>query len=51
MCLYRTPGHFELLGDFSVVAALQQQLGNLLLPRPEANRPFPHAFPPFLLLY
>ena len=42
----RTAGHFELLGNLRVVTALQQQLGNLLLPRPQANRPFLHAPPP-----
>jgi hypothetical protein len=30
--LYRTTGHVELLGDFRVITALQQQFGDLLLP-------------------
>jgi len=30
--LDRAPGHFELRGNFRIVTALQQQLGNLLLP-------------------
>jgi hypothetical protein len=37
MSLYGAPGHFELAGNFGVVAALQKQLDNLLLPRTETN--------------
>jgi hypothetical protein len=45
MRFHRTAGHFELLGNFCVVAALKQQLGDLLLARAQANRPFLHASP------
>jgi hypothetical protein len=37
------PGHLELRSDFRVVTALQQQLGNLLLPWAQANRLFLHV--------
>ncbi len=44
----RASGHIELHSDLSVVTALQQQIGNLLLPRAQANRLFLHlgSFPP-----
>jgi hypothetical protein len=32
MGLDRTPGHFQLFGNFRIVTALQQQIGDLLLP-------------------
>jgi len=37
MGLYRTPGHLELPGNFRVVTALQQQIGDLLLPWTQPN--------------
>ena len=37
MSLDRAPCHFELLRDLRVVAALKQQLCDLLFTRPEAN--------------
>jgi len=36
-------GHFELRSNFRIVTALQQQLGNLLLPRAQANGLFLHV--------
>jgi hypothetical protein len=41
--LYRSPRHFELDGYFRIVTALQQQLGDLLFPRAQANRLLLHA--------
>jgi hypothetical protein len=41
--LDRASGHFELRGNFGIVTALQQQLGNLLLPWAQANRLFLHV--------
>jgi len=35
--LHGSPGHLELAGNFSVVAALQEQLDNLLFPRSQPN--------------
>jgi hypothetical protein len=34
--------HFELLGDFTIVTALQQQIDNLLIARPNSNSQFLH---------
>jgi hypothetical protein len=34
MGLYRPAGHFELLGDFGVIATLQKQFDDLPFPRP-----------------
>jgi hypothetical protein len=45
VCLDGAPGHFQLFGNLGVVAALQQQFGNLLLPRSQAKILFPHARP------
>jgi hypothetical protein len=44
-------GHIELRGNFAIVTALQQQIGNLLLPRAQADRLFLHfgSFPPELV--
>jgi len=43
MRLHSTASHLELACDLVIVAALQQQLGNLLLPRAQADRAFLHA--------
>jgi hypothetical protein len=43
MRLHRAPGHFELGGNFRIVAALQQQLSNLLFARAQTNRLFLHV--------
>ena len=43
MRLDRAAGHFELCSDFRVVTALQQQFGDLLLPRAQTNRLFLHV--------
>jgi hypothetical protein len=45
MGLDGAPCHLELLGDFCVVAALQQQIGDLLLARGEPNKRFLHRSP------
>jgi hypothetical protein len=45
MGLDGAPGHLELLSDFCVVTALQQQIGDLLLAWAEPNRRFLHRFP------
>jgi hypothetical protein len=37
MGLYRTPGHLELFGNFRIVTALQQQIGDLLFPWTQPN--------------
>jgi hypothetical protein len=34
--------HFELLGDFTIVTALQQQIDDLLIARPNSNSQFLH---------
>lgn len=36
------PGHVELSSDFIVIAALQQQLDDLLFPMPQADGLFAH---------
>jgi hypothetical protein len=41
--LDRASGHLELRGNFSIVTALQQQLGDLLFPRAQPNRLFLHV--------
>lgn len=46
MGLHRTPGHFELFGNLGVVTALQQQIGDLLLPWTQLNRLIFHASSP-----
>jgi hypothetical protein len=44
--LHGAPGHFQLSGNFRIVATLQQQFGNLLFPRTQPNRAFVHfGFP------
>jgi hypothetical protein len=40
------PGHLELLGDFIVVAALQEQLSNLLFSGTQSDRLLLHAYSP-----
>jgi hypothetical protein len=48
VCLDRTLGHLELMGNLRVVTALEQQFRDLLLTRTQTNKPFLHAsFPPF----
>jgi len=42
MCFHRAPGHLELARNLTIVAALEQQVGNLPLPRTHPNRPFFH---------
>jgi hypothetical protein len=37
------PGHFELRSDFTIVTALQQQLGYLLFPRTQTDGFFLHV--------
>ena len=46
MCLDSAPGHVELLGDFCVVATLEKQFRDLLLPGTQSDRLFPHAHSP-----
>jgi len=46
MGLDGAPGHLELFGNFCVVTAFQQQVGDLLLPWTEPNRRFLHRPPP-----
>ena len=41
-----TARHFELAGDFLIVTALQQQIGNLLFAWPKANQLVFHATSP-----
>ena len=45
MGLDRSPGHFELLCDFRVVTALEQQFRYLLLSGSESNRLIVHYYP------
>ena len=47
----RASGHIELCGNLGIVTALQQQVGNLLFPRAQANRLLLHfgSFPPELV--
>jgi hypothetical protein len=49
----RASGHIELRSNFGIVTALQQQIGNLLFPRAQANRLFLHfgSFPPELVTH
>jgi hypothetical protein len=44
--LHGTACHVELHGNFAVVAALQQQIGNLLFPKAQLDGLFLHANPP-----
>jgi len=44
--LHGTARHVELLGDLAVVAALQQQIGDLLFPKAQLDGLFLHATPP-----
>jgi hypothetical protein len=41
--LDRASGHFQLRGNFLIITALQQQLGNLLFPWAQTNRLFLHV--------
>jgi hypothetical protein len=41
MCLHRAPCHVEFLGDFGVVAALQQKFSDFFFAWPQTN--FFHA--------
>jgi hypothetical protein len=45
--LHRPPRHLQLLCDIRVVAALQEQLDNLLLPWGQTNRLLCHPTSPF----
>jgi len=38
MCLDRTLSHIQLFRDFRVIAPLEQQVGDLPLPRTQANQ-------------
>jgi hypothetical protein len=42
VCLHGSTRHVELPSDFVVIAALQQQLDNLLLSLPQTYGPFAH---------
>jgi hypothetical protein len=42
MCLYGSTSHVELPSDFVVIAALQQQLDDLLFSLPQTYGPFAH---------
>ena len=46
MRLYGATRHVELSSDFVVIAALQQQLDNLLFALPKADGLFAHSEPP-----
>ena len=46
MGLYGTPGHFQLFGNLRIVTALQQQIGDLLLPLTQPNVLIGHAVSP-----
>ena len=46
MGLHRTPGHFQLFGNLGIVTALQQQIGDLLLPWTQPNVLVCHAVSP-----
>jgi len=50
MGLDGAPGHLELFGNFCVVTAFQQQVGDLLLPWTEPNRRFLHRPPQIVLI-
>jgi hypothetical protein len=43
--LHRSARHFELTGNLGIVTALQEQLDNLLLPRPKPNGLLRHLYP------
>ena len=45
MGFYSSTGHLELLGDFRVVTALEQQFRYLLLSGSESNRLIVHHYP------
>ena len=45
MGFYSSTGHLELLGDFRVVTALEQQFRYLLLSGSESNRLIVHYYP------
>jgi hypothetical protein len=46
MSFYRSPRHFELAGDFGVVASLQKQFNDLLFAWAEPNSLLLHPFLP-----
>jgi hypothetical protein len=46
MGLDRTPGHLQLFGNLRIVTALQQQIGDLLLPWTQPNGLVCHAVSP-----
>lgn len=48
MCFYSAPRHVKLTGDFVVIAALQQEVGNLLFLGLQTNRLIFHfaSYPP-----
>ena len=46
MRFHSTAGHFELAGDFVIVAAFEQQISNLLFAWPQADKFVLHASPP-----
>ena len=50
MRLYGAARHVELSSDFIVIAALQQQLDDLLLALPQADGLFAHSRPPRYVL-
>jgi len=41
-----TAGHVQLFGNFRVVTALEQQLGDLLFPWAQLDKLFLHIYPP-----
>jgi hypothetical protein len=47
MGLHRSTSHIELSSDFVVVAALQEQLDDLLFALPQTDRSFAHSIPPY----
>jgi hypothetical protein len=42
VCLHGSTSHVELSGDFVVIAALQEQLDDLLFALPQTDGPFAH---------
>jgi hypothetical protein len=46
MGFHGTPGHVELFGNFRIVTALEQQLGDLLFPRAQLDKLFRHIHSP-----
>jgi hypothetical protein len=46
VCLDSSPRYFESPADFIVLAALKQELGDLLLPRSQRKKCFLHESPP-----